>query len=147
MTPDAGFASNADHQASKILHLIDLFNSNNQEMVSHSRLYDQCLRFFIFQIQEAITHLIETQGFKEVLWSSLFRPIVVLTEGQARLADLYPETIQTLTGFLGKGIVGVLITLVSFKSFLSCLKLVKVVPLVLDLPSIHSALVRGHEIS
>ncbi|KAG1722649.1 hypothetical protein EDD22DRAFT_854110 [Suillus occidentalis] len=95
MTPDAGFASNADHQASKSLHLIDLFNSNNQEM-----------------IQEAITHLIETQGFKEVLWSSLFRPIVALTEGQARLADLYPEAIQTLTGFLGKGIVGVLITLI-----------------------------------
>ncbi|KAG1738460.1 hypothetical protein EDD22DRAFT_959514 [Suillus occidentalis] len=95
MTPDAGFASNVDHQASKSLHLIDLFNSNNQEM-----------------IQEAITHLIETQGFKEVLWSSLFRPIVALTEGQARLADLYPEAIQTLTGFLGKGIVGVLITLI-----------------------------------
>jgi hypothetical protein len=147
MTPDAGFVSNADHQASKSLHLIDLFNSNNQEMVRHSRPYDQCLRVFIFQIQEAITHLIETQGFKEVLWSSLFRPIVALTEGQARLADLYHEAIQTLTGFLGKGIVGVLITLVSFKSFLLCLKLVNVVPLILDLSSIHSAIARGHEIS
>lgn len=147
MTPEAGFASNADLQASKILHLIDLFNSGNQEMVRHSRPHDQCLRFFIFQIQEAITLLIKTQGFKEVLWSSLFRPIAVLTEGQARLADLYPEAIQTLTGFLGKGIVGVLITLVSFNSFLPCLKMVIVVPLVLDLSSIHSALARGPEIS
>ncbi|KAG1805829.1 uncharacterized protein BJ212DRAFT_1303894 [Suillus subaureus] len=95
ITPYAGFASNADNQASKILHLIDLFNSGNQEM-----------------IQEAITSLINTQGFKEILWHSLFRPIAVLAGGRARLADLYPEAIQTLTGFLGKGIVGILTTLI-----------------------------------
>ncbi|KAG1861375.1 hypothetical protein C8R48DRAFT_774123 [Suillus tomentosus] len=95
MTPYTGFASNADHQASKILHLIDLFNSHHQEM-----------------IQEAITSLITTQGFMEVLWRSLFRPIATLPGGRARLADLYPEAIQTLTGFLSKGIVGVLITLI-----------------------------------
>ncbi|KAG1890189.1 hypothetical protein F4604DRAFT_1673655 [Suillus subluteus] len=95
MTSYAGFASNADNQASKILHLIDLFNLGNQEM-----------------IQEAITSLINTQGFKEILWRSLFRLIAVLAGGCARLADLYSEAIQTLTGFLGKGIVGVLTTLI-----------------------------------
>lgn len=140
MTPYTGFASNADHQALKILHLINLFNSHHQEMVRHLRPHNRGLRLFVLQIQEAITSLITTQGFMEVLWRSLFRPIAMLPGGCARLADLYPEAIQTLTGFLSKGIVGVLITLVSFNSFHPYLEMPKVILLVLDLSSVYSAL-------
>ncbi|KAG1796341.1 uncharacterized protein HD556DRAFT_1307077 [Suillus plorans] len=68
-------------------------------------------------IQEAICKLIVTQGFRELLWVALYRPIADLPEGQARLADFYPEAIQTLTGYLGKGIVGVLVTLM-YQSFI-----------------------------
>ena len=61
--------------------------------------------------------MIKTQAFKEVLWAALLRPIAELAEGNVRLADLYPDAIQTWTGCLRKGIVGILITLVSFVSF------------------------------
>jgi hypothetical protein len=68
-------------------------------------------------VQQAICDLIKTQAFKEVLWAALLRPIAELAEGNARLADLYPDAIQTWMGYLRKGIVGVLITLVSFFFF------------------------------
>lgn len=78
------------------------------------------LIIFILQIREAICELIATQGFREILWAALDRPIADFAQGQARLADLYPEVIQTLAGDLGKGIVGVLVALVSlFSSILS----------------------------
>ncbi|KAG1831701.1 hypothetical protein EV424DRAFT_1342699 [Suillus variegatus] len=93
-TPDAGFGKNTEEEAEIKLHIIDLMNSDNESM-----------------IQEAICKLIVTQGFRELLWVALYRPIADLPEGQARLADFYPEAIQTLTGYLGKGIVGVLVTL------------------------------------
>ncbi|KAG1852162.1 hypothetical protein F4604DRAFT_1933728 [Suillus subluteus] len=67
----------------------DLLNSGDQIMV-----------------QQAITKLIVTQGFRELLWASFFRPVVEFANGQVRLADLYPEAIQTVKGYLGKGIMG-----------------------------------------
>ncbi|KAG1795688.1 uncharacterized protein HD556DRAFT_1442014 [Suillus plorans] len=99
-TPDAGFGKNTEEEAEIKLHIIDLMNSDNESM-----------------IQEAICKLIVTQGFRELLWVALYRPIADLPEGQARLADFYPEAIQTLTGYLGKGIVGVLVTLM-YQSFI-----------------------------
>ncbi|KAG1851134.1 hypothetical protein F4604DRAFT_1686940 [Suillus subluteus] len=93
-TPESGFGDNAEQQAQLKLRIIDLLNSGDQIM-----------------IQQAITDLIVTQGFRELLWASFFRPVVDFANGQARLADLYPEAIQTLTGYLGKGVVGVLVTL------------------------------------
>ncbi|KAG1879491.1 hypothetical protein C8R48DRAFT_668321 [Suillus tomentosus] len=99
-TPDAGFGNNTEQEAQMKLHIIDLMNSGDENM-----------------IQEAICQLIATQGFMEILWASLYRPIADFPQGQARLADLYPEAIQTLTGYLGKGIVGVLVTLM-YQSFI-----------------------------
>ncbi|KAG0694141.1 hypothetical protein DFH29DRAFT_1035258 [Suillus ampliporus] len=93
-SPLAGFAVNEDQKMEKILNLIVAFNSSNKR-----------------QVQKAICDLIGTQAFKEVLWAALLRPIAELAEGNARLADLYPDAIQTWTGYLRKGIVGVLITL------------------------------------
>lgn len=61
--------------------------------------------------------LVTTQAFREVLWAALFRPIVEIVEGNARLADLYPDAVQSWTGYLQKGVVGVLSTLVSFLLF------------------------------
>ncbi|KAG1892963.1 uncharacterized protein F5891DRAFT_986287 [Suillus fuscotomentosus] len=99
-TPDAGFGNKTEQEAQMKLHIIDLMNSGDENM-----------------IQEAICQLIATQGFMEILWASLYRPIADFPQGQARLADLYPEAIQTLTGYLGKGIVGVLVTLM-YQSFI-----------------------------
>ncbi|KAG2053012.1 hypothetical protein BDR06DRAFT_1009124 [Suillus hirtellus] len=93
-SPLAGFAANEDERMQKILNLIVALNSNDQD-----------------QVQRAICELIKTQAFREVLWAALLRPIAELAEGNARLADLYPDAIQTWTGYLRKGIVGVLITL------------------------------------
>ncbi|KAG2125096.1 hypothetical protein DEU56DRAFT_916704 [Suillus clintonianus] len=93
-SPLAGFAVNEDQKMGKIFDLIVAFNSADRQ-----------------QVQEAICVLIGTQAFKEVLWAALLRPIAELAEGNARLADLYPDAIQTWTGYLRKGIVGVLITL------------------------------------
>ncbi|KAG1886928.1 uncharacterized protein F5891DRAFT_988544 [Suillus fuscotomentosus] len=90
----AGFAPDEDSKMQKILELIVSLNSDDQNLV-----------------QEAICILIRTQAFREVLWAALLRPIAELAEGNARLADLYPDAIQTWTGYLRKGIVGVLITL------------------------------------
>ncbi|KAG2144248.1 hypothetical protein DEU56DRAFT_754311 [Suillus clintonianus] len=90
----AGFAVDEDVKMQKILELIVTLNSDDQRLV-----------------QGTICDLIGTQAFKEVLWAALLRPITELAEGTARLADLYPDTIQTWMGYLRKGIVGVLTTL------------------------------------
>ncbi|KAG1883730.1 hypothetical protein F4604DRAFT_1677466 [Suillus subluteus] len=79
-SPLAGFVINDDQKMEKIFDLIVTFNSAGQK-----------------QVQGAICDLIGTQAFKEVLWAVLFQPITELTEGNARLADLYPNTIQTWT--------------------------------------------------
>lgn len=52
-----------------------------------------------------------------MLWASLLRPIAELAEGKVRLADIYPDAVQSWTGYLQKGVVGVLSTLVSFDLF------------------------------
>jgi hypothetical protein len=57
--------------------------------------------------------LVTTQAFREVLWAALFRPIAELIEGKIRLVDLYPDAVQSWTGYLQKGVVGALNTLVS----------------------------------
>ncbi|KAG1858588.1 hypothetical protein C8R48DRAFT_775025 [Suillus tomentosus] len=99
-TPDAEFGDSTEQEAEIKLLIIDLMNSGDENM-----------------IREAICKLIVTQGFREILWAALYRPIADFPQGQARLADLYPEAIQTLTGYLGKGIVGVLVTLM-YQSFI-----------------------------
>ncbi|KAG2339306.1 hypothetical protein BDR05DRAFT_1003418 [Suillus weaverae] len=93
-SPLAEFVTHEDKKLEKILNLIVALNSGDQKLV-----------------QQAICNLIKTQAFKEVLWAALLRPIAELAEGNARLADLYPDAIQTWMGYLRKGIVGVLITL------------------------------------
>ncbi|KAG0695163.1 hypothetical protein DFH29DRAFT_880206 [Suillus ampliporus] len=84
----AGFVVDEDAKMQKILNLIVVLNSDDQRLV-----------------QGTICDLIGTQAFKEVLWAVLFRPIAELAEGTARLADLYPDAIQTWTGYLRKGII------------------------------------------
>ncbi|KAG1725293.1 hypothetical protein EDD22DRAFT_961659 [Suillus occidentalis] len=53
-----------------------------------------------------------SKAFQEVLWASIFQPITKLAEGTVRIADLYPDAIQSWTGYLQKGIVGVITTLI-----------------------------------
>ncbi|KAG0698885.1 hypothetical protein DFH29DRAFT_877670 [Suillus ampliporus] len=74
-SPLAGFAVNKDQKMGKIFYLIVAFNSADQQ-----------------------------QAFMEVLWAALLRPVTKLAEGNARLADLYPDAIQTWTDYLRKGI-------------------------------------------
>ncbi|KAG1784377.1 uncharacterized protein HD556DRAFT_1315135 [Suillus plorans] len=89
-----GFVTHETHRKQKILDLISLFDSGDLNL-----------------IQRALTELIVTQAFREVLWASLLRPIAELAEGKVRLADLYPDAVQSWTGYLQKGVVGVLSTL------------------------------------
>ncbi|KAG1735858.1 hypothetical protein EDD22DRAFT_852324 [Suillus occidentalis] len=86
-SPLAGFANSEDQKLKKILDLIVALNSTDRR-----------------QVHKAICSLIDTQAFKEVLWAGLLQPIAELTEGNARLADLHPDAIQTWTGCLRKGI-------------------------------------------
>ncbi|KAG1875746.1 hypothetical protein F4604DRAFT_1924810 [Suillus subluteus] len=86
-TPDAGFGNNTEEEAQLKLHIIDLMNSGDEGMGSGN-----------------------SSGLPYIDPS-------LTSEGQARLADLYPEAIQTLTGYLGKGIVDILVTLM-YQSFI-----------------------------
>ncbi|KAG1779683.1 hypothetical protein EV702DRAFT_1195057 [Suillus placidus] len=81
-SPLVGFAVNEEMKMQKILALINALNSGDQQLV-----------------QNAICDLIQTQAFKEALWVALL------------LAYLYPDAIQTWTGYLRKGVIGVLTTL------------------------------------
>ncbi|KAG1886259.1 hypothetical protein F4604DRAFT_1675904 [Suillus subluteus] len=57
-TPESGFGDNAQQQGQLKLRISDLLNSGDQIMV-----------------QQAITELIVTQGFRELLWASFFQPM------------------------------------------------------------------------
>ncbi|KAG1783335.1 hypothetical protein EV702DRAFT_1191760 [Suillus placidus] len=81
-SPLVGFAVNEEMKMQKILALINALNSGDQQLV-----------------QNAICDLIQTQAFKEALWVALL------------LAYLYPDAIQTWTGYLQKGVIGILTTL------------------------------------
>ncbi|KAG2088018.1 uncharacterized protein F5147DRAFT_781149 [Suillus discolor] len=82
-SPLTEFAVNEERKMQKILELIVGLNSGDQRLV-----------------QNALSELIATQAFREVLWVALLRPIAELAEGNARLADLYPDAIQTWMGYL-----------------------------------------------
>ncbi|KAG1894621.1 uncharacterized protein F5891DRAFT_1195062 [Suillus fuscotomentosus] len=77
-----------------MLDLIALLNSDNLQWV-----------------QRAISDLVITQAFREVVWAALLRPIPELVDVHGRMADLFPADIQDWNGNLRCSIVCSLVIL------------------------------------
>ncbi|KAG2110714.1 hypothetical protein DEU56DRAFT_758365 [Suillus clintonianus] len=82
-SPLTGFVVSDEHRNQRILDLIILLNSDN-----------------VHWIQQAISDLVTTQAFKEVLWVALMRPLPELADVHGRMADLFPGDIQDWNGNL-----------------------------------------------
>ncbi|KAG1880675.1 hypothetical protein C8R48DRAFT_767451 [Suillus tomentosus] len=94
---DTGFSSNVQHeQNARADHFLGLLCSANVDMV-----------------RQAIIEIIQLHMFKEILFASLFHPMVGLAKDDdgGRIADLFPEEVRDQRG-LCQGVVATLLTII-----------------------------------